>query len=259
MSVYNEQPAFLDLAIRSTLEQTFTDFEFLITNDGSNAETTATLEGWAKQDRRITLIHNQKNIGLTRALNAMLKVARGEYSARMDSDDIMLPHRLKQQVSYLDEHDSVILCGAWATVIDEQGTAVGVRHPRLERYYLSQLIRHNAFIHSTFLMRTQPVVDVGGYSEAMRLCQDYDLVLRLAPRHNLVIIPEELLEYRENSRSLSFAKMQTSLRFALKARFTALRTYGYPTWMAIYLIKPLLSYLIPARLKQWVYLRLRPS
>ena len=110
MSVYNGQ-GFLRQAIQSILNQTFTDFEFLIIEDGSTDATVEIVRSFP--DQRIKLCLNGSNIGLISSLNQGLSLATGEYIARMDADDISLSTRLERQVAFMDAHPSVGVCGSW--------------------------------------------------------------------------------------------------------------------------------------------------
>ena len=120
MSVYNGEK-YLKEAINSILNQTFKDYEFIIVNDASTDKSIKILEEYAKKDNRIGLIHNEKNIGLTRSLNKAIKSANGAYIARQDADDISLPPRLEEEVNFLDKHPTVGLVGSYAWMIDEKG------------------------------------------------------------------------------------------------------------------------------------------
>lgn len=254
MSVHNERPDYLETALSSILDQAYSDYDFLITDDASNAETAKILKKWAKQDHRIQLFHNPVKRGLTLSLNQMLHEAKGSLIARMDSDDISEPNRLTTQVKFLNEHPDTVLCGSWATIINQVGTVIGSRQPVTGYRKIRKLIVvKNPFIHSSWLARTSAIKAVGGYNPKMKLVQDYDLVLRLAANQPVDIIPEPLVQYREQPDSLSFQKMRVSLGFALQARWNALTKYGYPAWMAVYLVKPCLSYLVPIGLKKYIY------
>lgn len=110
MSTYNRE-SLLPRAIESILSQTFTDFEFIIINDGSADSTSEILENYARQDKRIKIITNRPNQGLIASLNKGLDMARGKYIARMDDDDISLPKRFEKQVKYLDEHPEITVLG----------------------------------------------------------------------------------------------------------------------------------------------------
>src|SRR4030067_2802339 len=108
MSVYNGEK-YLEKAINSILNQTFTDFEFLIVNDGSTDGSVKIIESY--NDHRIRLVHNEANIGLINSLNKGLDLAQGEYVARMDCDDISLTERLPKKVSFLEKKTGILSFG----------------------------------------------------------------------------------------------------------------------------------------------------
>ena len=120
--VYNGED-FLRESIDSILSQTFADFELLILDDASIDSTPQILSECAAQDQRIRLAQNEQNLGLTKSLNKCLALARGEYVARQDADDVSLPERLAKQVEAMDARPELAALGAWVEVIDEQGAA----------------------------------------------------------------------------------------------------------------------------------------
>ncbi|MCP8319033.1 MAG: glycosyltransferase, partial [Candidatus Methylarchaceae archaeon HK01B] len=124
MSVYNGEK-YLREAIDSILNQTFKDFEFLIINDGSTDRTVEILRSY--HDSRIKIITNEKNMGLTKSLNKGLKIARSEYVARMDADDISYPRRLEVQYEYMKKNPDVGIVGSWNDVIDDKGNTIDYR------------------------------------------------------------------------------------------------------------------------------------
>ena len=119
MSVYNGEQ-FLDLAIESVLAQTFSDFEFLILDDGSTDRSRAIVERHAAVDSRIRLI-SRENRGLIASLNQLLEEAKAPLIARMDADDICLPHRFERQHAFLQAHADYGVVGSAAEDIDEHG------------------------------------------------------------------------------------------------------------------------------------------
>src|SRR5438067_12011849 len=110
MSVYNAE-AFLEAAVQSVLMQSFSDFEFIIIDDGSTDRSNQILQDYARKDNRVRLI-SRPNKGLTASLNEGLKLARGEFIARMDADDVAAPDRFKIQVEYLRDHPEVSVRGS---------------------------------------------------------------------------------------------------------------------------------------------------
>ena len=109
MSVYNTKEEYLRKAVESILNQSFTDYEFIIFNDGGDKKITTIIQGYS--DKRIRLVENSENIGLTKNLNKGITMARGKYIARMDADDISLPNRLKVQYYYMEKHPDIDILG----------------------------------------------------------------------------------------------------------------------------------------------------
>ncbi|HTU01342.1 MAG TPA: glycosyltransferase family A protein, partial [Candidatus Sulfotelmatobacter sp.] len=127
MAVHNEE-RHIRQAVESILGQTFTDFEFLVLDDGSSDRTREILQSYAG-DPRLHLL-TQANAGLTRSLNRCLSLACGRYIARMDGNDVSLPHRLEAQADFLDRHPGVGLLGAYYINIDEKGASLKLyRYP----------------------------------------------------------------------------------------------------------------------------------
>ena len=119
MAVHNAE-AYLDAAVKSILNQSFTDFEFIIIDDGSTDGSRNKLGEYSRKDNRVRLI-SRANKGLTPSLNEGLKLARGQYIARMDADDVASPVRLGLQVQYLYDHPQVSLLGGAYELIDDAG------------------------------------------------------------------------------------------------------------------------------------------
>ena len=212
MSVYNGEK-YLHEAVESILNQTFKDFEFIIINDGSTDKTGDILESYA--DERMVII-NQDKTGLTRALNSGLSLARGEYFARMDADDVSLPERLEQQLAFLDKNTDVALVGCNFYEIDDSGNIVAKKEVTLENEEIKwQLLFHNCFGHSTTVFRKECFSAVGGYNENIVYSQDYDLWLRISQRYNVGNLGEFLHKWRLNkSKGISMVKSQEQYKSA---------------------------------------------
>jgi len=193
MSVYNGMK-YLPAAIRSILEQTFEDYEFLIINDGSTEPVLDIIEEY--RDSRIR-IHNQENIGLTRSLNKGIELASGQLIARMDSDDVSHPHRIHEQLRIFTAHKKIELVGSAFDIVDGNLNLIETKPLILhDDYRLWRLLFHNNYGHGTVMFKREAVIKIGKYNEKLKYAQDYDLWSRLSHRGNTKIIPETLYSYR---------------------------------------------------------------
>jgi GT2 family glycosyltransferase len=204
MPVYNGQ-RFVDEAIASVVSQGYADLEFVIVDDGSTDDTPAILARWAARDSRIVLLRFERNRGISVALNRGLAVARGEYVARQDADDICLPHRLAQQVAVLDGQHDVALVSAGYELIEADGR----RRATIVRTEPSPVIEHlmhfSNFVggHGQVMFRRELVQDLGGYRSDYRYSQDYDLWSRLMRRGRFVILPIVGMRHRMHDERVS--------------------------------------------------------
>ncbi|HLO18487.1 MAG TPA: glycosyltransferase [Anaerolineales bacterium] len=191
MAVYNGEK-YLGEAIESVLNQTFTDFEFIIIDDGSIDSTPALLAHYAQRDPQRILLHTfDRNGGLSAALNFGLQIARGEYIARMDADDISLPGRLEEQTRYMDEHPEICALGTAFTLVDESGshlrTTVFSSDPDILRW---DLLFFNPIAHPSAIIRASTIKEMGGYSTKLTSAQDYELWTRISLAGRLANLEE---------------------------------------------------------------------
>jgi len=210
MSVYNGEN-FLEEAVRSILNQTFSDYEFIIINDGSTDRTPQILASF--DDPRLVIV-NQDNRGLTISLNRGIRLAKGTYIARVDADDISEPTRLEREVEVLDRDPDVVLVACWYKVIDEKGNFLAHRRLPTDGRQLARLLMHdNPICHGSVLMRKDAIEAVGLYDENLRYAQDYDLWLRMLRKgYSFSIVPEFLYRYRISPESV--AKLYLQRRYA---------------------------------------------
>lgn len=193
MTAYNAA-LFIREAIQSILNQTFSDFELIVYDDGSTDHTAAVVNEF--NDRRIQLIHSEQNKGIAYARQATLNAARGKYVAILDSDDIAFPGRLEKQFAFLETHLDVVLCGGNAVVIDEDGnTTIKVLIPPYKPEELK--VKHffnNIFVNSTVMFRREEALLLGGYRDKVP-AEDYDLFVRLAAYYRIHVFTEEAFVY----------------------------------------------------------------
>ena len=205
MSVYNGE-AHLAEAIESILAQTFTDFEFLILNDGSTDRSQDIIDTYAARDERIRAIHRE-NRGLIYSLNQLLDEARAPVIARMDDDDIALPLRFEKQMAFLEANPDHGVVGAWTYDIDEAGSNIVIPaedFPINHAGVLDYIAQHRNFLcHPVVTYRRDLVQEAGGYHPAFRHCEDLDLWLRLASRTYIANLSDRLIQYRRSADQIS--------------------------------------------------------
>lgn len=203
MPVYNAE-RYVGEAVESILKQTFTDFEFIIINDGSTDRSLEILQRYAKQDNRIRLI-SRENRGLVKTLNEGLSLAKAPLIARMDADDIAYPDRFMLQKQFLDKNPDVVCLGGYFEIIDEAGRALTHLKVPLDDITIQDLALkgHSAIAHPAAMLRFSAVKQVGGYREAFKAAEDLDLWLRLGEIGQLANIPYPVLHYRFLSSSVS--------------------------------------------------------
>ena len=222
MSVYKEPVEWLHESIDSILNQTFTDFEFIIICDNpSYDEGKVLLHSYKEKDNRIVIIENEQNIGLTKSLNKGLAIAKGEYIARMDADDISLPERFEKQVAYLDNHPKIGVCGS---AISFFGSKTGEK-----TYPLSMdniwLFLESCFAHPTVMIRHGVLAGLT-YNEECVVSQDYNLWVDLFSQGILFgNLQEPLLNYRYSSQQIMSTKGNLQIEISKKIRRKALRKY----------------------------------
>lgn len=251
MSVFNGQP-YLKEAVTSILEQSFFNFEFIVIDDASRDKSLMVLKSF--NDSRIRIIKNTRRLGLTKSLNRGLSQTNGEFVARMDADDISCKNRLKIQVSHLTKNPEIAFCGSWASLIDQSGKKIGEkRHPLEYQEIKKAILRYSPFVHPSVMIRKKILEKVGFYSSDLNGAEDYDLFLRIVSRYQAVNLPHFLLKYRINPQGVSYRQYKKTEKQALKARWKAITQYGYPVWQLIYLVKPVISFLIPEFLKRYFY------
>jgi glycosyltransferase involved in cell wall biosynthesis len=228
MPVYDPPVAMLDMAVRSVLAQTFSDFEFLLIDDGSRDETVQTrLDFWATNDTRVRLRH-EPHRGVPQTSNLGLELARGEYIARQDADDWSHPQRLERQVSYLQDHPQVALVSTDTFAHSADGTPLWrLRLPHTPEELRRALWKGNPFVHGSTMFRREQALAVGGYREQLPCSSDYDFLWRLTEARDAVNLDEVLYHYRYTSGSISARRATDQARMYRVARtLAAVRQHG---------------------------------
>src|SRR5215217_782870 len=208
MAAYNAEN-FIEKSIKSIVDQTFTDFELLIINDGSSDKTVEIAKKF--DDSRIRIIENDKNRGLVYTRNKGLKEALGEYIAILDSDDVAVKNRLELQYNFLLQYPEVVLCGGHAIAVDHDGKQIPSNlftMPHGQEEVKMQMLFLNTFVNSTVMFRALIVKELGGYRDYAP-AEDYELFTRIAEKYPIDNLDTVLVEYRIHHNNTS--KLQSDL------------------------------------------------
>ena len=217
MPVYNAEK-YLRSAIDSILAQTYRDFELLIIDDGSTDGSRDIVAGYA--DSRIRRVENGQNRGLIATLNRGLDLARGEYIARMDADDVSLPERFERQVDFLEAHPEIGACGTWFEKVTERGSTT-LRMPDSPGLIRLFLLFDNPFLHSSMMLRRRLLEEHGlRFDPAYPHSEDFDLWVRCSALTELVNLPEVLVRYHDHPANIShrFGREQDTAANQIRAR-----------------------------------------
>jgi glycosyltransferase involved in cell wall biosynthesis len=196
--VYNAEP-YLNAAINSICNQTFADFELILLDNGSNDGSLEIAANSARQDNRVSVVKGHPQ-GLVHGLNIGLKLARGEFIAILDADDVALPDRFAKQLTFLDRNPECCAVGSTAMRIDPDGLPISPwlvpeHHSDIDSLLMTGL--GGALLHPTVMMRKCAIEEVGGYRPEFEWgAEDYDLFLRLGEIGKLANLPEVLVHYR---------------------------------------------------------------
>lgn len=256
MPAYTAQD-YVAIAIESILSQTFSDFEFIIIDDGSSDKTPLIIKEYAKKDERIVFLQNSQNLKISQALNLGLEIARGEFICRMDADDWSYPNRLEYQLEFMRKNPEVVICGADIEVCDENLKTLNRRiYPKTNADIRKKIFRLNPFAHPVTFYQTEIAKKAGAYDPNFNLVEDYDLYFRLGKFGQFANIPKVLLKLRTHPQSLSVKSISAQARLNFSVRLKALKSYVYKAGWSdkIFLLFNYLAiFLIPDQYKFQLY------
>lgn len=249
MGVYQiEGLTFFSAAMESLLCQTYERIEILICNDGSTDKTAHILEEWAEQDPRIHILTHEKNRGLAAALNTCIDVAKGNYLARQDADDISHFIRLEEQVAFLERCPNVDFLGTNVNLCDRQG--IWGERCLSEYPQKKDFIFCSPFVHGTVMYRAEALHKAKGYRVCRHTCrtEDYDLFMRMyAMGMKGANLQRSLYNYREDRENMEKRKYRYRVDEAI-IRYVGFQKLELLPRYFPYVVKPLVVGLIPVQL-----------
>jgi hypothetical protein len=210
---YNAEP-FIHAAMTSILEQTFTDFELLIADDGSTDATVQIAKFFP--DPRVRVLESKINRGPAAAQNDGLRAARAEYIAILGADDLALPERLKRQVAFLDSYSDIALVGTAVYLLSPDGSLTHAPVPTDPIAVRWRLLFGNPIAAPAVMARRTVLIQSGCFDDSIRFGEDMELWGRIAAREKIAQIDEPLTQYRVHPKSLSRTMGETRKQWQIK-------------------------------------------
>lgn len=210
MPVFNAEK-YLSEAIQSILSQSFRDFEFIVIDDGSTDSSASIIKSF--HDDRIVYVKNEQNLGIVKSLNKGISLAKGEFVARMDADDISHPLRFEKQIEFFEQNPLVAMCGGFYKIIDNEGKIIGEETFETDPDLLKcELMFYCPFAHPSLMIKKNVLNELNGYKELTPV-EDYELWLRINAKYKSVNIPEYLLFYRWHGSNISITKKNVQIKY----------------------------------------------
>jgi glycosyltransferase involved in cell wall biosynthesis len=204
-TVYNGLP-YLKEAIESTLSQSFSTFEYMIIDDKSPDKSVVKFIN-TYNDPRISLIKNEKNLGVSDTYNKALSLIKSDYVVRIDQDDVNLPDRIREQIEYLELHPKISIVCSWEQTIDSNGKKIRDWKRTLNNYgdFLGYILIGLCPIwHPSIAFRTKDMIDAGGFKKEYTRAEDFEVTTRLAlKRYGAAVVPKFHLLQRQHEASQS--------------------------------------------------------
>lgn len=254
MGIYNCAETLVE-ALDSLYAQTYQDFKIILCEDGSSDDTYEVAEQYAKSHDNIILLRNERNMGLNYTLNRCLELADTEYIARMDGDDISLPHRFEIEINFLDSHSEYAVVSGPMIYFDADGdfrTGTGKGEVKKEDFIMGSPV-----CHAPCMARTEAFNAVGGYSVGDRFlrAEDYHLWFKLfAVGYKLYMLNDVIYKMRDDRNALirrNF-KCRKNIAYVMHIGF---KMIGLPWYTQVFALKPILMYFVPAPVYRWLHNR----
>lgn len=251
MPAYNAE-MYIGEAIQSILNQTFTDFELIISDDASIDKTWEVIQDYAKKDKRISAYKNKKNLYIAENRNVLVRKANGKYIAWQDADDVSMSNRLKKQYELMEKDPSLGIVGGYLQFFDASGLKSIRRYATDDVSLRKSVFKYSPVAQPTAMIRRECFDRVGLYNPEYPPAEDIDMSFRIGTLYKFANLPEVTLNYREHDSSATFKKLKKIELSTLKVRWQNNNTGKYKMSFIdkIYNVLEYVSiFLIPPKLK----------
>lgn len=261
MPVYNAG-RFLSESVKSILAQTYRDFEFIIVDDASEDSSWQIIQDLARKNKQIKIHRNPQNLGVSETVKKAISLAKGEFLARMDADDIALPQRIERQVDYLINHKETVAVGGQCLLINKNGDVIG------EKTFPTSFSDIYKYIWK-FIPLQQPTLMIAKnrlpkkfkyYRDGMDTAEEVELLFKLFQYGKVENLPDTMLMYRLHDKNTSLRDIRKTFLLTLLARIRGVFFYGYkptPSGIITTLLQTCVAILLPRKPTLFLYKRLR--
>lgn len=253
MGIYNCEDTLRE-AIDSIVNQTVTDWELILCDDGSKDGTYDIAKKYeANIPRKVIVLKNDENRGLNYTLNRCLKSAKGMYIARMDGDDRCSPKRFEKELAVLEQEPEISIVSSDMEHFDETGTWGRISHPEYPQK--ADFVGGTPFCHAPCMVKREAYEAVGGYSEekwTLRV-EDYHLWIKMyAAGYKGKNIPLPLYQMRDDRNAYARRKFKYRINEAL-VKLYAVKALKLPVWKSVYALRPIIVGLMPAKIYDYLH------
>ncbi|MDH5533196.1 MAG: glycosyltransferase [Candidatus Pacebacteria bacterium] len=253
---------FLSEAIKSLREQTYSNWELVIVDDNSTDNSPSLLKTISKKDKRIKVFYNKENKGVSYCANLAISKVKGQYIARMDSDDIAASDRLEKQLAYLVKNTEVVAVGGQCEVINADGQSIGTKKFPTDSNEAAKMLFSFASIQQPAMMVNSRLLpkDFIWYDESLRAGEEHELLFKFLQYGQLANLSETVLGYRMHGENISTKHPKKDFFNIINARIKAVREYGYrPTLKAVLtnIVQMIVVGILPEKLFYSLYSFLR--
>lgn len=217
MPAYNASQ-FIDEAIKSILDQSYTNFELIILDDCSTDNTLEIISNYAKQDYRVKVYHNETNQKIVRSRNRLFELAKGEFYVIHDADDISVISRIEDQLELMLADNMIGVCGGFLQSFNAERNLDIRKYETDDLEIRKRIFKSSPLAQPSCMIRKEAIDQCGMYSEDFPVAEDIELWYRIGLKYKFANVPKILLYYREQENNATHKKMKSILHYTLKAR-----------------------------------------
>jgi len=243
---------YLPESIESILNQSFTDFEFIIIDDGSTDNSWDLIQEYAEKDSRITAIRNKENLWISWNRNKLLKASKWKYVVWQDSDDISTLERIEKQYNYMEQNPKVWICGWGLQFFDETWDISQRLYAENDLEIRKTIFRYSPVALPGSIMLKKAITEVWWFVKWLNVSEDLHLSFRIWEKYKFANVPNIVIRYRQSKWSTTFRKLKRMEIETLKIRWKNHKIGCYKMGLSdkVYNILQYISiYIIPSRIK----------